>query len=185
MQVLRRSVPRRGLHPVSPNHQPTKGKSVTVTQFDRDDERADRLEALREERAAARRAGQQHQAPKPTAPARPPVAAKPAPRPTPASVAESAPRPGSDLPFTPVDALPKAQTGRGASRPIPPARAALIAYCRKWPGQWVCYTPSLEQDKVRPTTLASMPKRSHGGFTPAFEVKIRDKKAYVRFNGDS
>lgn len=166
---------------MSPNHQPTKGKSVTVTQFDRDDERADRLEALREERAA-RRAG----IPTPTVPDLPPVAAKPAPRPTPAPIVESAPRPTSDLPFAPVDELPKAQTGKGRPRrPIPPARAALIEYCRNHPRQWVCYTPTPEQDKVRPATLVAMPKRSHGGFTPAFEVRLRNKKAYVRFNGDA
>ncbi|AZS07317.1 hypothetical protein PP505_gp47 [Gordonia phage Dorito] len=31
MPLLRRSVPRRGVHPVSPNHQPTKGKSMKAT----------------------------------------------------------------------------------------------------------------------------------------------------------
>ncbi|WNM74315.1 hypothetical protein SEA_THIMANN_52 [Gordonia phage Thimann] len=156
---------------------------MTVTQFDRDDARADRLAALREERAANRRAGTPADA----------AAAAPVVRPTPATVAKPpsarpapAPEPAINLPFAPVDELPKAQTGKGRTRrPIPPARAALIEYCRSRPGQWVCYTPTPEQDKVRPATLVSMPKRSHGGFTPAFEVRLRNKKAYVRFNGDS
>ncbi|AXH48384.1 hypothetical protein SEA_FLORAL_52 [Gordonia phage Floral] len=144
---------------------------MTVTHFDRDDARADRLEAVRAARAARRRGETPVVA----------VAAEPV---APAAVAVP-PAPAPDLPFTPVAALPKPQTGKkGRKRPVPPARAALIAFCRTRPGQWVCYTPTPEQDKVKPTALTCMPKRSHGGFTPDFEVKIRDKKAYVRFNGD-
>ncbi|QFG13482.1 hypothetical protein PP501_gp50 [Gordonia phage Powerball] len=41
MRVLWRSVPRRGVHPVSPNHQPTKGKSMSAPTSVRVDTTAD------------------------------------------------------------------------------------------------------------------------------------------------
>lgn len=84
--------------------------------------------------------------------------------------------------FTPVDELPK-RPSLGRPRVVPAARQALIDYCLAHPGQWVRYTPTPEQDKVRVTSLNTMVRKQQGGFPAGFEMSSRDKVAYIRFTG--
>lgn len=90
----------------------------------------------------------------------------------------------ADLPFTPVDGPPRMRTGK-AARAIPEVRQALIDYCTSHPEQWVRYEPTPEQDTAKASSLGSMVKKQHGGFLPGFEVKIREKIAYLRYVGDA
>lgn len=90
----------------------------------------------------------------------------------------------ADMPFAPVDALPKMRTGSNLPKiPVPEMRQKLIAYCIEHPGQWVEYRPTPEQDKAKVASFSAMVRKLHGGFVPGFQVKVRNKVAYFRYSG--